>query len=170
MSADDLGVIELTHTPPIQTFFRTPYQCFIFASWSFFFCTPESRASIACERMDPCPSVFGLPCFSCLTWQKEELGIAGYGVSVTTLEEVFLRVGHGSDEVSIQYLAKIHVSGTLLQVLSSTSRRSHVFACCTTGRLRRGHYFVTIISSFRKREHVVSTSFECCTTVRATLS
>ena len=28
------------------------------------------------------------------------MGIAGYGVSVTTLEEVFLRVGHGSDEVS----------------------------------------------------------------------
>lgn len=37
-------------------------------------------------------------CFSAC--QKGELGIAGYGVSVTTLEEVFLRVGHGSDEVN----------------------------------------------------------------------
>lgn len=30
--------------------------------------------------------------------RKAELGVAGYGVSVTTLEEVFLRVGHGSEE------------------------------------------------------------------------
>lgn len=30
--------------------------------------------------------------------RKEELDVAGYGVSVTTLEEVFLRVGHGSEE------------------------------------------------------------------------
>lgn len=30
--------------------------------------------------------------------RKSELGVAGYGVSVTTLEEVFLRVGHGSEE------------------------------------------------------------------------
>lgn len=30
--------------------------------------------------------------------RKGELGVAGYGVSVTTLEEVFLRVGHGSEE------------------------------------------------------------------------
>lgn len=30
--------------------------------------------------------------------RKEELDVAGYGVSVTTLEEVFLRVGHGSGE------------------------------------------------------------------------
>lgn len=37
--------------------------------------------------------------FFVLCPQKEELGVAGYGVSVTTLEEVFLRVGHGSEEV-----------------------------------------------------------------------
>ncbi|CAN0295273.1 unnamed protein product, partial [Ectocarpus sp. 13 AM-2016] len=29
--------------------------------------------------------------------RKEQLGVAGYGVSVTTLEEVFLRVGHGAE-------------------------------------------------------------------------
>ncbi|CAN0410529.1 unnamed protein product, partial [Hapterophycus canaliculatus] len=29
---------------------------------------------------------------------KDQLGVAGYGVSVTTLEEVFLRVGHGTEE------------------------------------------------------------------------
>ncbi|CAM9094590.1 unnamed protein product, partial [Laminaria digitata] len=34
--------------------------------------------------------------------RKEELGVAGYGVSVTTLEEVFLRVGHGSEELPDQ--------------------------------------------------------------------
>ena len=30
--------------------------------------------------------------------QKSALGIAGFGVSVTTMEEVFLRVKDGSDE------------------------------------------------------------------------
>ena len=29
---------------------------------------------------------------------KEELGIAGYGISVTTMEEVFIKVGEGNDE------------------------------------------------------------------------
>lgn len=29
--------------------------------------------------------------------RREQLGVAGYGVSVTTLEEVFLRVGHGAE-------------------------------------------------------------------------
>ena len=29
---------------------------------------------------------------------KEELGIAGFGISVTTMEEVFIKVGEGTDE------------------------------------------------------------------------
>ncbi|CAM9341769.1 unnamed protein product, partial [Choristocarpus tenellus] len=36
--------------------------------------------------------------FNAIDRKKEELGVAGYGVSVTTLEEVFLRVGHGTDQ------------------------------------------------------------------------
>ncbi|CBJ29591.1 conserved unknown protein [Ectocarpus siliculosus] len=32
-----------------------------------------------------------------IDFRKEQLGVAGYGVSVTTLEEVFLRVGHGAE-------------------------------------------------------------------------
>ncbi|CAM9759620.1 unnamed protein product, partial [Discosporangium mesarthrocarpum] len=36
--------------------------------------------------------------FNAMDARKEELGVAGYGVSVTTLEEVFLRVGHGTDQ------------------------------------------------------------------------
>ena len=30
--------------------------------------------------------------------QKENLGIAGFGISVTTMEEVFIKVGEGTDE------------------------------------------------------------------------
>ena len=30
--------------------------------------------------------------------QKEQLGIAGFGISVTTMEEVFIKVGEGTDE------------------------------------------------------------------------
>ena len=30
--------------------------------------------------------------------RKTELGIAGFGISVTTMEEVFIRVGEGTDE------------------------------------------------------------------------
>lgn len=30
--------------------------------------------------------------------QKEPLGIAGFGISVTTMEEVFIKVGEGTDE------------------------------------------------------------------------
>ena len=29
---------------------------------------------------------------------KEQLGIASFGISVTTLEEVFIKVGEGSDK------------------------------------------------------------------------
>ena len=29
---------------------------------------------------------------------KTELGIAGFGISVTTMEEVFIKVGEGTDE------------------------------------------------------------------------
>ena len=30
--------------------------------------------------------------------RKDELGIAGFGISVTTMEEVFIKVGEGTDE------------------------------------------------------------------------
>ena len=30
--------------------------------------------------------------------RKNELGIAGFGISVTTMEEVFIKVGEGTDE------------------------------------------------------------------------
>ena len=30
--------------------------------------------------------------------RKKELGIAGFGISVTTMEEVFIKVGEGTDE------------------------------------------------------------------------
>ena len=29
--------------------------------------------------------------------QKAELGISSFGVSITTMEEVFIKVGHGED-------------------------------------------------------------------------
>ena len=35
--------------------------------------------------------------FSELDSRAAELGVASYGISVTTLEEVFLKVGHGDD-------------------------------------------------------------------------
>ena len=33
-----------------------------------------------------------------LSARKSELGIAGFGISVTTMEEVFIKVGEGTDE------------------------------------------------------------------------
>ena len=33
---------------------------------------------------------------------KEKLGIVSYGLSVTTMEEVFMKVGEGVDETAIQ--------------------------------------------------------------------
>ena len=30
--------------------------------------------------------------------RKSELGIAGFGISLTTMEEVFIKVGEGTDE------------------------------------------------------------------------
>ena len=30
--------------------------------------------------------------------RKSELGISGFGISVTTMEEVFIKVGEGTDE------------------------------------------------------------------------
>ena len=35
--------------------------------------------------------------FEKLDSQKEKLGISSYGVSLTTLEEVFLKIGHGTE-------------------------------------------------------------------------
>ena len=32
------------------------------------------------------------------TARKSELGIAGFGISVTTMEEVFIKVGEGTEE------------------------------------------------------------------------
>ena len=38
-------------------------------------------------------------CSSCVhTARKSELGIAGFGISLTTMEEVFIKVGEGTDE------------------------------------------------------------------------
>lgn len=34
-----------------------------------------------------------------LVGRKEELGINSFGVSVTTMEEVFIRVSSGTDEI-----------------------------------------------------------------------
>ena len=33
-----------------------------------------------------------------LSARKSDLGIAGFGISVTTMEEVFMKVGEGTDE------------------------------------------------------------------------
>ena len=44
------------------------------------------------------------------TGKKEELGIAGFGVSVTTMEEVFLKVKDESDE---DIKSRLHRRGTL---------------------------------------------------------
>ena len=37
-------------------------------------------------------------CLSCFVAEQKSLGISSFGVSVTTMEEVFMRVGQGTDE------------------------------------------------------------------------
>ena len=39
--------------------------------------------------------------------EKEKMGVSSYGVSVTTLEEVFMRVGHGSEESNLDETKKL---------------------------------------------------------------
>ena len=39
-----------------------------------------------------------LLCMYVFAARKDELGIAGFGISVTTMEEVFIKVGEGTDE------------------------------------------------------------------------
>jgi len=39
--------------------------------------------------------------------QKAEYGISGFGVSVTTMEEVFIKVGEGAGTMEKQYVKSI---------------------------------------------------------------
>ena len=45
------------------------------------------------------------------TAHKTELGIAGFGISVTTMEEVFIKVGEGTDETLEQWYVFINNTG-----------------------------------------------------------
>ena len=42
-------------------------------------------------------SEFHVSCY-CILARKAELGISAFGVSITTMEEVFMKVGEGTDE------------------------------------------------------------------------
>lgn len=78
-------------------------MCSSLVYWMVVLC---QRGFGVCNEADMAHRLFFLPVVCCSrAWQKEELSIAGYGVSVTTLEEVFLRVGHGSEEVRSPLLA-----------------------------------------------------------------
>ena len=41
---------------------------------------------------------------------KAEYGISGFGVSITTMEEVFIKVGHGMDETLEGRLINVNIS------------------------------------------------------------
>ena len=43
------------------------------------------------------------------TARKSDLGIAGFGISVTTMEEVFIKVGEGTDETLEHRYIHVHV-------------------------------------------------------------
>jgi ATP-binding cassette subfamily A (ABC1) protein 3 len=48
------------------------------------------------------------PLFDTLEVEKEGLGVSGYGISVTTMEEVFMRVREGAEMALSHRLALIH--------------------------------------------------------------
>ncbi|CAI8053623.1 ATP-binding cassette sub-family A member 3 [Geodia barretti] len=57
--------------------------------------------------------------FDTLEAQKEQLGIAGFGISVTTMEEVFIKVGEGTDETLDE---RIKRTGTTTDIPVSRSQ------------------------------------------------